>query len=460
LVAAPPGRDEDYVRAVMVDMKRSSNVHVDIKDVTGCIPTCRATWSAAFSMQLTKFVVAGGGMNAMTPFTPEKAGAIAEAVLIRGDLGDLTPTERAKYCVTVCQSLGLNPMTKPFEYIVLNGRLTLYARKDATDQLRTIHDVSVTELIETEREGVFIVTAKVVNAKGRTDAAKGAVNISGLKGEALANALMKAETKAKRRATLSICGLGFLDETEVEDIPASAKEAPQARQEPRPEPRGESSEPRQPKKTLPKKDARDIYTKLQAELDANASRRELNEWCEASVERIAVLPEDWQDILRLRVQERMNDLQRREREHDADAQRHADGWGNFQGDRLIKAVRCHDPKHDPNGVVWEEGGERPATAADNDDGLNIPAALDRRQKLAPSLKERLMADIPALASPQDILHWGLAMSGFAEQLCKEDRDEIGAALQARQTAILSDLSSQVPPIPHQRRFDGFPIRPS
>ena len=30
---------------------------------------------------------------------------------------------------------------------------------------------------------------------------------------------MKAETKAKRRVTLSICGLGMLDETEVESIP-------------------------------------------------------------------------------------------------------------------------------------------------------------------------------------------------------------------------------------------------
>ncbi len=30
-------------------------------------------------------------------------------------------------------------------------------------------------------------------------------------------------TKAKRRVTLSICGLGWLDETEVESIPASAK---------------------------------------------------------------------------------------------------------------------------------------------------------------------------------------------------------------------------------------------
>lgn len=38
-------------------------------------------------------------------------------------------------------------------------------------------------------------------------------------GDALANALMKAGTKSKRRVTLSIAALGWLDETEVETIP-------------------------------------------------------------------------------------------------------------------------------------------------------------------------------------------------------------------------------------------------
>jgi hypothetical protein len=38
------------------------------------------------------------------------------------------------------------------------------------------------------------------------------------------NVLMKAETKAKRRATLSILGLGLLDEMELETIPANAQE--------------------------------------------------------------------------------------------------------------------------------------------------------------------------------------------------------------------------------------------
>lgn len=142
-------------------------------------------------------------------------------VITKGNLAMLSEQEKVMYYTKVCESVGLNPLTKPFEYITLNGKLTLYALRSCTDQLRSIHKVSVEELTETEREGVFIVTAKVRNGDGRTDVAKGAVSITGLKGEPLANALMKAETKAKRRATLSICGLGMLDETEVETIPGA-----------------------------------------------------------------------------------------------------------------------------------------------------------------------------------------------------------------------------------------------
>lgn len=146
------------------------------------------------------------------------AGEIMESVIIKGDLSKLSPEERSRYYMHVCKSVGLNPLTKPFEYISLNGKLTLYALRACTDQLRAIHKVSVESLEESERDGVFIVTAKMRNGEGRTDMAKGAVTIGSLKGDALANQIMKAETKAKRRATLSLCGLGFLDETEIETI--------------------------------------------------------------------------------------------------------------------------------------------------------------------------------------------------------------------------------------------------
>lgn len=162
-------------------------------------------------------------MNAIVEHKATTPAEVVENVLIKGDLSKLSAQERSTYYMRVCESIGLNPLTKPFEYITLNGKLRLYALKDATDQLRSVHKVSVTDMTEAEREGVYIVKSKVQNADGRTDMAIGAVNIAGLKGEALANAMMKAETKSKRRATLSICGLGMLDETEVEDIPAAPK---------------------------------------------------------------------------------------------------------------------------------------------------------------------------------------------------------------------------------------------
>jgi hypothetical protein len=165
-------------------------------------------------------------MSNVVPFDATEASKIAEMVLLRGDLSALTHAERVRYVIRVCESLGLNPLTKPFEYLQLNGKLVLYALKGCTDQLRRIHGISVTQLTEVDRDDVYIVTVHVQDRTGRTDISKGAVNIANLKGDALANAIMKAETKARRRATLSICGLGLLDESELETIPDRAKQAP------------------------------------------------------------------------------------------------------------------------------------------------------------------------------------------------------------------------------------------
>lgn len=143
--------------------------------------------------------------------------SIIERVIAAGDLSKLQPAERVAYYVATCRSVGLNPLTKPFDYISLNGKLTLYSTKNCTDQLRQIHGVSVDGLKRETHQGVHVVTA-TVSANGRRDEDIGAVSIDGLKGEALSNALMKATTKAKRRATLSICGLSFVDESEIESI--------------------------------------------------------------------------------------------------------------------------------------------------------------------------------------------------------------------------------------------------
>lgn len=147
---------------------------------------------------------------------------LLEQVVIQGNLASLTSGQRAHYYGRVCASIGLNPLTRPFEYLTLNNKLVLYARKDATDQLRNLRRVSLTITARETLGDLYVVTARAVLPDGRTDEEIGAVPIAGLKGEALANAMMKASTKAKRRVTLSVCGLGMLDESEVESIPDAA----------------------------------------------------------------------------------------------------------------------------------------------------------------------------------------------------------------------------------------------
>lgn len=146
-----------------------------------------------------------------------------EQVVISGDLKNLTSAQRVDYYNRVCQSVGLNPYTRPFDYITLNGKLTLYARRDAADQLRSLHGISLSKPHIEYTDDMVIVTVEAVDKEGRTDTDLGAVNIKNLQGEARANAIMKAITKAKRRVTLSLAGLGWLDETEVDTIPGAQR---------------------------------------------------------------------------------------------------------------------------------------------------------------------------------------------------------------------------------------------
>jgi hypothetical protein len=142
-----------------------------------------------------------------------------ESAMIQNDLSKLSAFQRAEFYVKVCQSVGLNHLTNPFGYIVFkDGKMHLYAKKDCTDQLRAIHSISI-EVTKQEKVGdTYVVNAKAYRPDGRFDEDIGAVHIGKLTGVDLSNGYMKAITKAKRRVTLSICGLGFLDESEISSI--------------------------------------------------------------------------------------------------------------------------------------------------------------------------------------------------------------------------------------------------
>lgn len=143
------------------------------------------------------------------------------ALVSGGDTSRLTPAQKTAYYVARCEAAGLDARAQPFAYMRLQGKETLYATKACSDQLAAKHGLRVTITDQRTEEGIRIVTARVEAKDGRVTEEIGALSIKGLSGEALANALMKVVTKAKRRAVLSICGLGALDETEVEAIPGA-----------------------------------------------------------------------------------------------------------------------------------------------------------------------------------------------------------------------------------------------
>jgi len=158
-------------------------------------------------------------MSELSPTIPTVTANVLERVLVSGDLAGLTESQRLEYYRAVCESLGINPLTRPFEYLKLNGRLVLYATRAAADQLRAIHGISIVDARIERQDDLITVTVRGRTRDGREDVEVGVVSVAGLRGEALANAQMKALTKAKRRLTLSLAGLGWLDETETETIP-------------------------------------------------------------------------------------------------------------------------------------------------------------------------------------------------------------------------------------------------
>ena len=163
--------------------------------------------------QNQKALSAIGGVK-VVPMTPE----IISKLILTGDVSQLLPAQKVEYITKLCERVGLDPLTQPFKLLKLQGREVLYADKGATQQLCQVHNIS-TEVTKKEMvSGVYVVTVRA-HKDGRYTDEDGAVTVDGLRGDALCNALMKAITKAKRRAVLALCGLGMLDETEIETIP-------------------------------------------------------------------------------------------------------------------------------------------------------------------------------------------------------------------------------------------------
>lgn len=148
---------------------------------------------------------------------------IISSLVLKGDMSGLSPAQKVQYVMNMCDRLGLDPLTQPFKILKLQGKEVLYADKGCAQQLCKIYQIS-TEVTKREKiEDIYIVTVRATGKDGRFTDEDGAVTVGSSKGDVLCNAMMKAVTKAKRRAVLAYCGLGLLDETEVDTIKGAVK---------------------------------------------------------------------------------------------------------------------------------------------------------------------------------------------------------------------------------------------
>jgi len=166
-------------------------------------------------------------------------------VLIIGDLKDLSPEQRVEYARSMGRSLGFNMLTRPFDYILFREfdggpeRLELYLNARGAAQLRKIHRISIVpgSLKRVIHDEHCMVSVDVRDGWGTTDSATGSLTLYKFKnkekvplmGREWDNAIMKCETKAKRRATLSICGLAMLDDSQLDTMQVIGGVTPEGR---------------------------------------------------------------------------------------------------------------------------------------------------------------------------------------------------------------------------------------
>jgi len=174
---------------------------------------------------------------APTESSTEQMGRALDEIIMAGDISSLTVPQRSEFLSKLALSMKLNPLSQPFELIVLNDKLTIYAKKGASDQLREKNKCKV-DIIEKgfidDAKTAYFVMIKIqtpdkdglYDTPGcRSEIEMGCAGTDGVTGEALGNAIMKAITKAKRRGGLSFTGFGGLDELEVDSITAAKAQA-------------------------------------------------------------------------------------------------------------------------------------------------------------------------------------------------------------------------------------------
>jgi hypothetical protein len=145
-----------------------------------------------------------------------------EEIVATGDLSEMNDEQRTQYYMGTCERLKLDAYSRPLGWSESTGvdgkkRLLLFCKRTGSDQLRRIFGISVISLERLDVSNPSVATYRVEGrmSDGRTSMSTASEPIAGKSGNALANALMSCESKAKSRLTLEMSGAGLLDEVEV-----------------------------------------------------------------------------------------------------------------------------------------------------------------------------------------------------------------------------------------------------
>lgn len=141
-----------------------------------------------------------------------------------GDITNLSNSDRRALLAKLTNYLHLNPHTDNFLIFKdQNGRYRLYATKECCAQLR--HNLGINIWLSDPIYGpdqkyplLVSVKANGLNKHNRSGEEIGSVSLVGIPPEEYSNHVMWAVTKAKRRLTLDLSGLGVLADVEVFDI--------------------------------------------------------------------------------------------------------------------------------------------------------------------------------------------------------------------------------------------------
>jgi len=140
--------------------------------------------------------------------------------LIRGDVSNVPREALLRYIFTFCERVGISPLAVPFSLMKTQAGMRLVANRNFYDAVASKYSVSRECVGEGFFEGtkLYFTRYRATTPDGRVTEDMALVDTAGLNGNDLANAIMKAHTKGRNRATRAHLGFPFPDETEAETV--------------------------------------------------------------------------------------------------------------------------------------------------------------------------------------------------------------------------------------------------